>query len=235
MLAVPPGEIARIVTLKTSGTTSAPKRVYFTSDDLEFTADFFNYGMRRIVGASDKVCCLFPGETIGSVGELLARGLSRIPVTVVPTPELATCVVGAPAQLMSLPQMRLNSVLLTAEYVSAEARAEVRARFNCEIYEHYGLTESGLGFAVSCSPDVDFYHVRERDLYAEIIDPVTLRPAPDGELGEIVFTTLNAKGMPLVRYRTGDISSMAHGRCPLCGSATPRLSRVADRGVKKRT
>jgi phenylacetate-coenzyme A ligase PaaK-like adenylate-forming protein len=72
------------------------------------------------------------------------------------------------------------------------------------------------------------HHVREADLYVEIVDPVTGLPCPDGRQGEIVFTTLTRKGMPLIRYRTGDISCFMAEPCP-CGTALPRLGRVAGR------
>jgi len=229
MLAVPPSEIGRIITLNTSGSSGEPKRVYFTQDDIERTVDFFDKGMRYIVSERDRAAILFTGAT----RDLLSQGLSRIPVTVVENANDATCVVGSPKQVLALPQTRLVSVLLSADYVSVQARIAIREKFGCKIFEHYGLTESGLGFAVSCSPDIDFCHVRDDEFYVEIIDPATLLPVPDGVSGEIVFTTLRRRGMPLVRYRTGDISAVRHGVCPACGKESVRLDRVGDRGIEK--
>jgi len=229
MLAVSPSEIGRIITLNTSGSSGEPKRVYFTQDDIERTVDFFDKGMRYIVSERDRAAILFTGAT----RDLLAQGLSRIPVPVVENAYDATCVVGSPKQVLALPQTRLVSVLLSADYVSAEARRAVSEKFGCKIFEHYGLTEAGLGFAVSCSPNIDFYHVRDDEFYVEIIDPATLFPVPDGVRGEIVFTTLRRRGMPLVRYRTGDISALRRGFCPACGKECVRLYRVGDRGIEK--
>jgi phenylacetate-CoA ligase len=72
------------------------------------------------------------------------------------------------------------------------------------------------------------YHWREADLYFEIVDPVTGQPLPDGEAGEIVFTTLTRQGMPLIRYRTGDISRFLPGPCA-CGAVLRRLATIQGR------
>ncbi len=110
--------------------------------------------------------------------------------------------------------------------------------FGCCVYEHYGMTEMGLGCAVSCGYGRG-YHVREADLYIELINPITGQVV-EGEgrkpgysnYGEIVFTTLTRKGMPFIRYRTGDFSRWILEPCP-CGSVLKRLDKVAPREEKK--
>ena len=72
------------------------------------------------------------------------------------------------------------------------------------------------------------YHLREADLYLEIIDPINGRTVPEGEYGEVVFTTLTRRGMPLIRYRTGDISRFIPGDCP-CGTVLRTLEKVRSR------
>ena len=89
------------------------------------------------------------------------------------------------------------------------------------------MTEMGLGGGVDCAAHMG-YHLREADLYFEIIDPTTGEPLPDGETGEIVFTTLHRTAMPLIRYRTGDLSRFLPGPCG-CGTILKRLDRVRDR------
>jgi len=121
--------------------------------------------------------------------------------------------------------------LLSAEYVSQEAVAFIEAQWNCQVFEHYGMTEMGLGCAVSC-PTHEGYHVRESDLYLEIIDPKTGKPVADGVWGEVVFTTLTRRAMPFIRYRTGDISRWIEEPCG-CGSKLKRLDKVHDRKMKK--
>jgi phenylacetate-coenzyme A ligase PaaK-like adenylate-forming protein len=99
--------------------------------------------------------------------------------------------------------------------------------WGCPVFEHYGMTEMGLGGGVQCSAH-EGYHLREADLLFEIIDPRTGRPAPDGETGEVVFTTLTRKAMPLVRYRTGDLARFIPDSCP-CGTKLKRMDRIEGR------
>ena len=128
-------------------------------------------------------------------------------------------------------QIPLRTVLLSADYVSAESRHRIQNAWDCRIFEHYGMTEMGLGCAVSC-PALEGCHIREADLYLEIIDPKTGEVLPDGQEGEIVFTTLTRKGMPFIRYHTGDRSRFLTEPC-VCGSILKRISRVGDRQMAK--
>ena len=246
LLCVPPYGIERIVTLPTSGSTGAPKRVYFTGPDLELCTDFFHHGMQNVVQAGETVAILFPHERPGSVGDQLIRALARfnakpLPLfgAAEPLEQLrrtgAHCVVGAPGQVLALARQgraEVARVLLSADYVSADCRAGLTQAWGCTIYEHYGMTEMGLGGGVSCDAH-EGYHMRDLDLLIEILDPETGRVLPDGETGEVVFTTLTRVGMPLIRYRTGDYSAKLTQPCP-CGCTLSRLARVGDRGVRKR-
>ena len=141
MLCTSQGEVARIVTLRSSGTTAEPKRLYFSQEDLELTLDFFHHGMSTLTGPGRTVLILLPGSTPDSVGDLLARALGRLgargvvhgPVKdPVRTLELmiregVSCLVGIPTQVLSLarhakgadlPPGQVRSVLLTTDYVS---------------------------------------------------------------------------------------------------------------------
>ncbi|MHC1782059.1 MAG: phenylacetate--CoA ligase family protein [Anaerolineaceae bacterium] len=89
------------------------------------------------------------------------------------------------------------------------------------------MTETGLGGGVECDAHLG-YHLREADLFFEIIDPQSGLPLPDGQTGEVVVTTLTRAGMPLVRYRTGDLSRILPGRCA-CGSFIRRLDKIRAR------
>jgi len=89
------------------------------------------------------------------------------------------------------------------------------------------MTEMGLGGGVSCEAQVG-YHLREADLYFEIIDPLSGAPLPDGQPGEVVFTTLTRQGMPLLRYRTSDISRFLPAPCP-CGTLLKSMAWIAGR------
>lgn len=127
--------------------------------------------------------------------------------------------------------VQLRSILLSAEYVPEETVMMLEETFECCIYEHYGMTEMGLGCAVSCGFG-NGYHVRESDLFLEIVDSRNGEPMPEGAFGEIVFTTLTRKGMPFIRYRTGDFSRWITEPC-MCGSVLKRIDKVGSRDIIK--
>jgi phenylacetate-coenzyme A ligase PaaK-like adenylate-forming protein len=251
MLCVSQGEIARVVTLQTSGTTATPKRIYFTLDDLELTADFFAQGMKSLVKPGQRVMVLMPGPNLGSVGERVATGLGRIGCEAVvhglvedpgrvieQINDLGIdCLIGLPVQVLSLARWpgtiapgQIKSVLLSGDYVPRSIVGAITRVWNCPVFNHYGLTETGLGGGVECRA-LAGCHPREADLYLEIVDSRG-RPLPDGCYGEIVLTTLTRTGMPLIRYRTGDVSRFLTQKCA-CGSNLRRLDRVRGRSVYK--
>jgi len=249
-LCVSRNDIARVVTLNTSGTTSPAKRLHFTEHDLELTTDLFHHGMTTMVKPGQKVLILMPGDQHGSVGDLMVKALRRMDVEGIvhgivrdegrAIAEIIEnnidCVIGIPVQVLGLARHmaasvigkgRIKSVLLSADYVPSTIVQEISSVWGCRVYNHYGMTEMGLGAAVDCRA-LSGYHIREADLYFEIIDPVTGCKLPDGEQGEVVFTTLTRKGMPLIRYRTGDLSGFIPEPCP-CGTILKRLAWVKGR------
>lgn len=262
LLCVRPGDISRIVTLDTGGTTGKPKRIYFTHEDQQLTVDYFGNGMQLIVDDTDCVMILMPAQIPGSIGKLLSEGLQNFGVRVIEyglpgffpgldgrcddgevdeiidimKREGVTSVVALPTHMRAVAEtaggsLSLHSMLLSAEYVPEEDVMLFEESFGCRVYEHYGMTEMGLGCAVSCGHGAG-YHIREADLYIEIIDPETGRVIHDDTPGEVVFTTLTRKGMPFIRYRTGDMSRWITEPCP-CGSVLKRLARVNDRNEVK--
>ena len=238
-------EIQRIVTLQTSGSTGAGKRLYFTAGDLKRTMEFFRDGMRWICSPGDKVAILLGSPSPDGVGRLLEQGLQELgafpSLLGLPTDYEETAqalrelkpdtLVGLPVQLrrmaLTVPELKPKSVLLSADYVSLAATETIARRWGTKVFSHYGLTESGLGFAVQC-PLLLGQHIRASELLVEIVDPDTGTVLPEGQWGEIVFTTLRREAMPLKRYRTGDISRLLPGECP-CGTPGPRLDRVLGR------
>lgn len=256
LLCVPQDEIARVVTLPTSGTTGQPKRLYFTSDDLELTLDFFHHGMSTFVEPGQRVLILLPGERSDSAGELLVRALERMgaegfALGTVRDPDKVIeailrlnidCLLGIPVQILALARVckenrirpeTIRSVLLTTDSIPGVVSGVLEEIWDCRVFAHYGMTETGLGGGVECEA-LCGYHMREADLYFEIVDPGTGLPLPEGEWGEVVFTTLTRTGMPLVRYRTGDISRFLTGQCP-CGSILRRMDRRSRRSLEART
>ena len=245
---LPKSEISRIVTLRSTGTSGKEKRIFFTEEDLNQTLDFFLYGMSCLADERDRVLVLLPGNSYGSIGALLKKALERANITcfvhgVITDPAKTaeeiigkniTCLVGIPTQIRSLSRnygelfgSRIKSVLLSTDYVPEKLIEELTEKFGCRVFTHYGMTEMGYGGCVECEA-LSGYHLREADLYFEIIDPKTGRNVPDGELGEVVFTTLTRQAMPLIRYRTGDIASFSKNPCA-CGTILKTMSRVKGR------
>lgn len=233
---VPAHEIKRIVTLRSSGTTGEEKRIFFTQKDLELTIDFFEHGMRCLVDESDVVMVLLPGASQGSIGDLLQKALTRSGIRCIVHGLLGdveaaascvkrhhiTCVVGIPMQVRYLSlvkpecfEMHITKVLLSTDYVPDILIKELEERFTCKVFNHYGMSEMGYGGGVECEA-LNGYHVRENDLYVEIIDPLSGKVVEDGVYGEVVFTTLTRQAMPLIRYRTGDLARFRRELCA-CG------------------
>lgn len=246
MLCVPQGEVARIVTLQTSGSTGAPKRLHFTRADLDGTVDFFLHGMLSLVDSSDRVLALLPYSQPDSTGDLLIRALAGEGIRCAgrwPPDEAGTlaalirregysCVAGLPQHLLALastlPFGQVRTMLLCSDYAAPALRSRIEASCGCETFLHYGTTETGLGGGVECAAH-DGCHLRESDLLVEIVDPESGVPVPEDEPGEVVVTTLGREAMPLIRYRTGDIARLTTRPC-LCGGITARLYDIAGRG-----
>lgn len=245
-LCVSQSEVVRIVTLQTSGTTGDPKRVFFTAEDQERTIDFFHHGMSTLTGPGDRVLILLPGTLPGGVGDLLAQGLERLGAVGIPhgpvgnasqtldvmARERIETLVGIPTQVLRLARasggmVAPRSVLLSTDHVPDALSNEIRRIWGCEVYTHYGMTEMGFGGGVECEATRG-YHLREADLYFEIVDPVTGDAVCDGQPGEVVFTTLTRRGMVLIRYRTGDLSRFVPSPCP-CGTVLKTLAPVKNR------
>lgn len=237
LLCVSPKEIQRIVTLHTSGTTDTPKRVFFTREDIDLTLDFFHHGMKTMCGAGDRALILFPAKTPDSVGALLKTALEQLGLHVVTsTVDRAISLfllrdfdlVCGPASWVEKAALKtkghcVRAVLTSSEKLEEAMRLNIERAWRADVFDHYGMTETGLGGAVECEAHQGM-HIRENDLYFETVDAygVTLT---DGVEGELLVTTLTRRGMPFIRYRTGDRGAMTSERCP-CGSHIPRISHV---------
>lgn len=251
LICVSQGDISRIVTMQTSGTTDQPKRIYFTPRDQELTIDFFGVGMSTLVEAGDRVLILLPDSITGSVGDLLFTGLERIgaiPIKHGPVVDLAETLsiisgrqvdslVGVPTQVLALCNyylfnldtfpVQLKSILLSTDHVPLSLAERLERSWHCRVFNHYGMTEMGLGGGVFCEANYG-YHLREADMLFEVIDPNSGKQLPEGKYGELVFTTLTREGMPLIRYRTGDRARFLNSPCP-CGSKLRSLERITGR------
>ena len=208
-------------------------------------------GMSLLTSPGERVLILLPCERPGGIGDLLYKALVRlgavpikhgivksIPDTLEKLAETrADVLVGIPIQVLSLakywrlkggkPPLTVKRMLLSTDYVSQAIIQEVKKIWGCEVFRYYGMTEMGLGGGIEC-PVHQGYHLYVGDFLFEIVDPLTGEVLPPGQYGEVVFTTLTRRGMPLVRYRTGDISRFLPEKCP-CGSVLPRLDNIRAR------
>jgi len=244
LLALSQSEVARVITLQSSGTSGAPKRLHFTADELESTVDFFHRGMALFTSPGDRVAIAFPADRAGGVAAGLAVALRRLgaePI-VAPTPfdppalaawlraERPDVVAGPPVPLLAAARfaahgdgapIRLRAALLSSDHIAGAVARGLADACGAEVFRHWGMTETGFGGAVDCA----FHrgcHLREDELLVEIVDPRSGGTALAGELGEIVVSTLRRRGAPLIRYRTGDLARLVEEPCG-CGSALRRL------------
>ena len=233
-------EIVRVHTLSTSGTTGPRKKIFWTQNDLDRIVRFIAAGIGTVAGRSDVINVWLPGGLPYSQSDLLSRGIKKIGARPVAAPmdissedhlrlireSGVTVIFGSTRHVLRLTRelqcshnlsgIGVHTLFLTSEYLPSRVRAELQKAWNCRISTHYGMTEMGLAVAVECEAG-DGYHFNEADLLTEIVDPKTGRPAEPGAEGEMVFTTLTREAMPLIRYRTGDISRLIPEYCS-CGT-----------------
>ena len=125
-------------------------------------------------------------------------------------------------------KIKLKKGVIGSERWGDKMRERIANELGVELYDIYGLTEIyGPGIGVSCGADTPM-HYFDDFIYLEIIDPKTGEVLPDGEIGEIVITTLKKQGAPLIRYRTHDLSRIVPGECK-CGYRFPRIDRIIGR------
>ena len=241
---VPLGDVHRVTTFTSSGTTGPEKRVFFTAHDLECMTDFMSVGIRAVASADDVVQILLPKGRTNDQSDLLLRGVQKmgaraIASGIVPNAEAQLAVMAEAGTTVlfgvvntayritqaarlhhDLSRLGVKALFLTSEYLSDAMRAQLQAAWGCPVHIHYGLTEMGLGVAVECGARHGF-HYNEADLYVEVVDPETGQVLEDGQEGELVFTSLSYEGTPLLRYRTHDISRIIPETCP-CGATTLR-------------
>ncbi len=249
MICVTQSDISRVVSLDTSGTMGKSKRLFFTQDDQNLTIDFFVQGLSLVAKKDDTMMIMLPFERENSVGDLIKKSLEIIGIKPITNGTLisfedtiqriinnnVSSIVGMPSEILSLARyikyhnlkMNIKSILLSADMVSNTFVEEIQKILNCEVFNHLGMTEAGLGVAVDCKYHRGM-HIRENDLLVEIVNTNTKERLKDGEYGEILITTLTRKAMPLIRYSTGDISSFVLGECK-CNSNLKRLNKIKYR------
>lgn len=250
LLAVPMSEIVRVHA--SSGTSGKPTVVAYTRDDLDMWSDCMARLIVAAGGNSDDVVQISFGYGLftGALG--LHQGFEKIGATVVPASSGnterqvmllkdlgVTALVATPsyglyiAEVMdklgiSKDEMKLRIGLFGSEASSPEMHAELHERLGLIPTDNYGLSEIiGPGVSGECLSKCGM-HINEDHFYPEIVDPNTLKPVADGEWGELVLTTLTKQGMPMIRYRTKDITRLMRERCE-CGRTLVRMDKIQGR------
>lgn len=250
LLAVPMSDIVRVHA--SSGTSGKPTVVAYTKDDLDMWSDCMARLIVAAGGNSDDVAQISFGYGLftGALG--LHQGFEKIGAAVVPASSGnterqvmllkdlgVTALVATPsyglyiAEVMdklgiSKEEMKLRIGLFGSEASSPEMHAELQERLGLIPTDNYGLSEIiGPGVSGECLSKCGM-HINEDHFYPEIVDPNTLKPVADGEWGELVLTTLTKQGMPMIRYRTKDITRLMRERCE-CGRTLVRMDKIQGR------
>jgi len=250
MFAVPQRDIVRVHS--SSGTTGQVSVVGYTRGDVERWSDLMARTLACAGATADDVVQvaygygLFTGglgahygsERLGAMTIPVSGGntarqvqiLKDFGVTVLAcTPSYALLIAETAASMgIDVRSLPLKIGVFGAEPWSEGMRKQIEEIMGIRAIDIYGLSEvMGPGVASECVHQ-NGLHVFEDQFIIEIIDPQTLQPMPDGEQGEIVFTTLTKEGIPVVRYRTRDISRLISGECA-CGRTFRRMERVTGR------
>jgi len=251
MFAAPMDQIVRIHA--SSGTTGKSTPVAYTQRDLEtwselmartlaaavthrgdivhnaygyglFTGGLgFHYGAERLGAA---VIPVSGGQTRRQIMLLL----DFAPTVLVCTPSFALYLAEVGQEMgVDFRQLKLRVGIFGAEPWTEGMRVEIEKRLNLDAVDIYGLSEIiGPGVSVECIEAKQGLHLFEDHFLPEIINPATLEPLPPGEMGELVITTLTKEAMPLLRYRTRDITSLNYAPCR-CGRSLARMHRLRGR------
>lgn len=250
LFATPKSEVVRVHA--SSGTTGKPTVVAYTRKDI----DTFSEVVARALSCSgvtreDTIQIAFGyGLFTGGLG--IHYGAEKIGAAVVPisggntekqlsllqdfgttvlacTPSYAAYLADAMETAGIDPKkLALKIGIFGAEPWSQEMRAKIEEGLDIKAFDIYGLSEvMGPGVANSCEFQSGL-HIAEDHFVPEILDPLTLQPLPEGSTGELVFTTLTKEAMPLLRYRTRDLSSLDYSNCG-CGRTNVRMSKIFGR------
>ncbi|MEM6390595.1 MAG: phenylacetate--CoA ligase PaaK, partial [Pseudomonadota bacterium] len=234
LFAVPREQIVRVHA--SSGTTGKPTVVGYTKGDIEMWADMVARSMRASGTRPGDVAHIAYGYGLFTGGLGAHYGAERLGCTVVPvsggmTERQVTLIEDfRPSTIMVTPSYMLNILeqyqkagldpresplkvgIFGAEPWTNAMRREVEEAFDMHAVDIYGLSEVlGPGVANECVETKDGLHIWEDHFYPEVIDPETGAVLPDGEMGELVFTTLTKEGLPMIRYRTRDLTRLMPG------------------------
>ena len=248
MFAVPVSKLVRYGTIDSA--SGAELIVGYTQNDLNLWSECMARSIAMAgLGKNDVIQIAYDPENwvegLGSLSGAERIGATAIPMPTDPKKDLmsairkfhVTGIIGTPSYLMHLARMiekkGMSSELLKAAvcggtFWADKTRKKVQDVFGIRMYDIYGMDElMGLGVAGECKCQ-NGMHVQEDYFIAEVLDTETLIAVVDGVLGEIVFTTLQKQGIPLIRFRTMNITRINHEKCE-CGRTSARIDRICAR------
>ena len=251
LCAVPMQDVVRIHA--SSGTTGKPITGPYTADDLDQWSNCMARNLYAAGVRSNDILQNSYGIGLFTGGLGFIQGAEKIGATLIPTSsgqterqilimqDFGTTVLGCtPSYALTIAEkgqqmginfkdLRLRIGVFGAEPWTVEMRKEIEERLGIKAHEAYGLTElMGPGVAFDCQAQDGFLHINEDHILAEIIDPVTGEVLPQGTKGELVFTAIQRRAMPLLRYRTRDITMLQRGKCE-CGRTLIKMEKVYGR------
>ena len=249
LFAVPQSQIVRVHA--SSGTTGKATVVGYTRKDISIWAECVARAFSQAGLGRDDVIQIAYGYGLFTGGLGAHYGAENLGATVVPmstgnTKKLitmmkdfgATAIACTPSYLLhiaetleaegEIPNIKLKAAICGAEPWTEQMRKQIEEKLGINAFDIYGLSEiMGPGVACDCIYHKGL-HVNEDHFFPEILNPETLAPCAEDETGELAFTTLTKEGIPLLRYRTRDLTSISYAKCE-CGRTTARLSRFKGR------
>ncbi len=249
MLALPVSEAVRIQS--TSGTTGRRVVAFYTQHDLDLWEDCCARAIVAAGGTKEDVVHVCYGYGLFTGGPGLNGGSHKLGSLTLPmssgntdrqiqfmcdlgstilccTPSYAAFLAESICERGLKDQIKLKAGIFGAEAWSEEMRQDIQNKLGIKAYDIYGLTEiAGPGVAFECSEQTGM-HINEDHFIAEIIDPKTGEVLPEGEKGELVFTTITKEAFPMIRYRTRDICVLTREKCS-CGRTHVKMSKPMGR------
>lgn len=235
----------------TSGTTGRRVVAFYTQDDIDLWDDCCARAIVAAGGTKEDVCHVCYGYGLFTGGPGLNGGSHKVGCLTLPmssgntdrqiqfmtdlgstilccTPSYAAYLAETIVERGLQDQIKLKAGIFGAEAWTEEMRQDIQDKLGIKAYDIYGLTEiSGPGVSFECSEQTGM-HINEDHFIAEIIDPVTGEVLPDGEKGELVFTSITKKAFPLIRYRTRDICVLSREKCS-CGRTHVKMTKPMGR------
>ena len=249
LAAVPQERIVRIHS--SSGTTGTPVIIPYTQKDIDDWAIQFARCFEYAGCTVDDVIQVTPGYGLWTAGAGFQAGIERLGAMCLPmgpgnTPKqlqfmrdfgtTTLCATSSFALLLAeeikkqglKDKIKLKRGVIGSERWGEKMRCRIQDELGIELYDIYGLTEVyGPGIGINCKAG-SAMHIWSDYVFVEVVDPETGELLPDGQEGEIVLTTLQKEGAPLIRFRTHDLSRIGPGECE-CGSKHPRIDIITGR------